>query len=111
MVNAQQEIERRFPKNVNGIYLVNVNLEGDLDLSEYTNLSETVDIGSNMPRLRSIKIPPFSQITWMSIFGTGINDFSFLVNLPYIKGFCFPKPVVSNKNNAEVAKAIRDVSR
>ncbi|CAJ0762051.1 17528_t:CDS:2, partial [Entrophospora sp. SA101] len=66
MVNAQQEIERRFPKNVNGIYLVNVNLEGDLDLSEYTNLSETVDIGSNMPRLRSIKIPPFSQITWMT---------------------------------------------
>nr|CAG8598771.1 3064_t:CDS:1 [Entrophospora candida]CAG8639095.1 15706_t:CDS:1 [Entrophospora candida] len=109
MVNAQQYIENNFPKRVSEIIAINKNLEGHLDLSEYPNLTR-VDIGINS-RLISLKLPLLSEITQVSICDTGITDFSFLINLPNIRFFCFPKPAVSDGNNAEVARAIRNISQ
>ena len=75
MVNAQEYIENHFPKHVREIDAVERNLEGDLDLSEYPNLYK-VDIGSNS-QLRSLRLACSNQITFMSIYGTSINDISF----------------------------------
>ncbi|CAG8476058.1 17630_t:CDS:2 [Funneliformis caledonium] len=62
MSNAQEYIELNFPKNV----VVDKNLEGHLDLSEYPNLI-CVDIGINS-RLTSLKLAHSNPITWMSLF-------------------------------------------
>src|SRR5437762_1216049 len=81
MVNAQKYIENNFPKHVNEIITIEKNL-GDLDLSEYPNLYK-VDIGSNS-QLRSLRLACSNQITFMSIYGTSINDISFLADMPNI---------------------------
>ena len=75
MVNAQECIEQNFKKDVKEIKAVGWNLEGSLDLSEYTNLT-SVNLGSNS-RLTSLKLRPANRITWMSIWKSGINDFPF----------------------------------
>ena len=82
MVNAQEYINNNFSKHVTEISAVGKNLEGDLDLSGYPNLAR-VDIGHN-PELISLKLRSSSKIVRMSIYETGITDFSFLVDTPNI---------------------------
>ncbi|CAG8563385.1 22687_t:CDS:2, partial [Racocetra persica] len=53
MVNAQEYVENNFDKNVSQIGVISKNLEGDLDLSKYPNLT-LVAVGNN-PLLKIIR--------------------------------------------------------
>src|SRR5687768_17462895 len=88
MVYAQEYIINNFPKHVTEISAIGKDLEGDLDLSEYPNLNK-VDIGINR-QLRSLRLARSNKITWISIYDTGINKFSFLDNMPNFRNICLP---------------------
>src|SRR5947207_1566675 len=108
MVKAQEYIEKNFPKHVNEIITIEKNLEGNLDLSEYPNLHK-VDIGGN-PQLRYLRLARSNQITFMSVGGTSINDFSFLADMPNVQTFCLPRggdKIGEGTGNAYIAQAIR----
>ncbi|WNE40150.1 MAG: Chromosome partition protein Smc [Mycoplasmataceae bacterium] len=60
MVNAQQEINQRYPnKNTDKIDIRNIHLEGNINLSEYTNLRD------------------------IHLVSCGLNDYSFLDTVPH----------------------------
>src|SRR5436305_1403181 len=95
MVNTQQYIENNFPKHVSEIIARNKNLEGDLDLTEYTNLRFVTFMNSS--RLTSLKLPYSPQLDQqLSIAGTGITDFSSLLNLPNVREVHLPRRTNDN---------------
>ncbi|CAI2168661.1 18853_t:CDS:1 [Funneliformis geosporum] len=109
MVNAQEYIEKNFPKDVNEVIAIDKQLEGSLDLSEYNNLT-CVDIGINS-RLTSLQLAHSSRITFISICATGIDNFSFLAYTPNIHAVCLPRggdKIGSASGNAYFSKAIRE---
>ncbi|GBC07827.1 hypothetical protein RclHR1_07710011 [Rhizophagus clarus] len=105
MVNAQEYINQNFPKHVQEIVAINKNLEGDLDLSDYPNLTN-VDIGNNS-QLRSLKLASSTRITWMSLYNTGINNLSFLAELPNIQTISLPR--IGEHDYAYFAQVIREI--
>ncbi|CAG8578764.1 17892_t:CDS:1 [Funneliformis caledonium] len=110
MVNAQEYIESNFPKNVKIISAISCQLEGHLDLSEYPNLT-SVDIGCNS-RLTSLQLAQSTGITFISIFETGIDNFSFLAYTPNIHAICLPRPgdIIGDHTGSNVyfSKALRE---
>ncbi|CAG8592880.1 15878_t:CDS:1 [Funneliformis caledonium] len=109
MVNAQEYIERNFPKNVKEISAISSQLEGHLDLSEYPNLT-IVDLGCNS-RLTSLQLSNSSGIKYISIFDTGIYNFSFLAYTPNIHSICLPRAgdkIGEPTGNVYFSKALRD---
>ncbi|GES95667.1 hypothetical protein GLOIN_2v1474482 [Rhizophagus clarus] len=112
MVNAQEYINQNFPKYVQEIVAINKNLEGDLDLSDYPNLTH-VDVGLNS-QLRSLKLDSSNRINYMSIYNTGINNFSFLSELPNVQSICLPRTgdlIGEVSGNAYIAQVIRSIYR
>ncbi|GBC07825.1 hypothetical protein RclHR1_07710009 [Rhizophagus clarus] len=110
MVNAQEYIKQNFPKHAQEIVAVSKNLEGDLDLSDYPNLTK-VDIGINS-QLRSLKLASSNRITWMSLYNTNINNFSFVAELPNIQTICLPRTgdlIGGGPGNAYIAQVVQDV--
>ncbi|CAG8626757.1 4461_t:CDS:1 [Funneliformis mosseae] len=109
MVNAQEYIEGNFPKNVKIISAISSQLEGHLDLSEYSNLT-SVDIGCNF-RLTSLQLAQSTGITFISIYETGIDNFSFLAYTPNIHAICLPRPgdiIGDHTGNVYLSKALRE---
>jgi hypothetical protein len=50
----------------------------------------------------------------MSLYNTGIDDFSFLVNLPNMQNICLPRTgdiIGESSGNTYIAKTIRDICR
>ncbi|CAG8679903.1 14512_t:CDS:1 [Racocetra fulgida] len=109
MVNAQEYVEKNFDKNASQIIAIDKNLEGDLDLSKYPNLT-LVDIGHN-PLLQSLKLAPLTKISDMSTYGTGITNFSFYGSTPDIHRCCLNSIGKTDKNNPLFAQVIRDTCR
>ncbi|CAG8699876.1 1676_t:CDS:2, partial [Funneliformis mosseae] len=102
-------IERNFPKNVKEISAISSQLEGHLNLSEYPNLT-IVDLGCNS-RLTSLQLSHSSGITHISIFDTGIYNFSFLAYTPNIHSICLPRAgdkIGEPTGNVYFSKALRD---
>src|SRR5437660_8553092 len=115
MVNAQEYINNNFPKHVDKINAIGKNLEGDLDLSGYLNLTH-VDIGDN-PNLRSLKLCSLSKIVRMSIYETGISDFSFLADMPNVspninEDLCLPHiDRLKRFRDYQIGQVVRDINR
>ncbi|CAI2189514.1 3656_t:CDS:2 [Funneliformis geosporum] len=109
MVNAQEYIENNFPKDVIEVNAANKDLEGHLDLSKYPNLTK-VNIGINN-QLTGLKLAHSNQIVWMSIYGTRIDDFSFLacmLNIQTVYLSQSGEKIGDGPGNAYIAKAIRE---
>ncbi|CAG8476024.1 2556_t:CDS:1 [Cetraspora pellucida] len=109
MVNAQEYVEKNFDKSVSTISAINKNLEGDIDLSEYPNLT-VVDFGHNSV-LTSLKLAPLTKITYISTFDTGIIDFSFYSSTPDLRHCCLNNIGNTDQNNLLLAQVIRDTCR
>ncbi|CAI2164939.1 18852_t:CDS:2 [Funneliformis geosporum] len=81
----------------------------DLDLSEYPNLTK-IDLGHNS-RLTSLKLAHSNRITCISLFDTGIDNFSFMADTPYIQTIWFPQTgdiIDYNSGKVYIAKALRE---
>src|SRR4051794_36241964 len=110
MVNAQEYVEKIFPKHVREINARDKDLEGHLDLSEYPNLGFISFLNSH--KLTSIKLGYSPQLSTISVTNTGITDFSFLFNAPNVKTVHLPKRDVNLRSGIhEIAKVVRSLAQ
>lgn len=95
MVNAQEYIENKYPnKKVEVIGIDNVNLEGKIDLSEYTELKKLLLIKCSLTNYDFLKtVPCKEKLTNLDVsqhtlskeaFDRGMNYVSEFENLEYV---------------------------
>ncbi|CAG8771613.1 13482_t:CDS:1 [Dentiscutata erythropus] len=109
MVNTQEYVDKNFDKSVSDIIVIGKDMEGDLDLTDYSNLI-TVDLGNN-PHIRSLKLAPSTRIRYISTYNTGITEFSFYTSTPDLEN-CFLNYYREIEENTRLfAQVIKDICR
>ena len=110
MVNAQEYIEKNFPKDASEINARDKNLEGELDLSEYPNLKFITFLNSD--KLTGLKLGYSPHLSTVGITNTGITDFSFLFNAPNVNTLHLPKRDSNLRSDIrEIAQLTRNLSQ